>query len=81
MLSSQLPLTQRSKLSMPMNQSGDGIILDITDTWNSDKLNVLDLPAESWSLLMDGFIYVDIYSGGVKSICSPLFFQKLPVFQ
>lgn len=32
MLSNQLPLTHKSKLSIPMNQSGDGIILDMRET-------------------------------------------------
>lgn len=32
MLSSQLPFTHRSNESIPINQSGDGIMRDINDT-------------------------------------------------
>jgi len=33
MLSSQLPFTHRSNESIPINQSGDGTIRDINETW------------------------------------------------
>lgn len=33
MASSHLPLTQRLKLSTPINQSGEGTIFEISDTW------------------------------------------------
>lgn len=35
MLSSQFPLTHRSKLSIPINQSGDGTIRVINETCNN----------------------------------------------
>lgn len=40
MLSNQFPFTQRSKLSMPMNQSGDGIIRDMSETCKEKKKHI-----------------------------------------
>ena len=41
MPSSHLPLTHKLKLSMPMNQSGDGTILEMSDTyfWIEQSVN------------------------------------------
>lgn len=59
MLSSQLPFTHRSKLSIPINQSGDGTILDMSDTYRETNKDITINMTLSNSVFIRLHLYYD----------------------